>query len=406
VRVLTVGNLYPPHHFGGYEAVWKSAVRHLREQGHEVQVLCTTYRHEGVSDGDDVGIDRALRWYWRDHEFANIPKLDRIRLERHNHSLLALHLDELKPDVVSFWSMGGMSHSLIEDVRRRGLPMVAFVHDEWLNYGRFTDQWLRIFYGRRRVAAPLAEWLTGIPARLSYGAAGRYVFVSEFVRQRTLALDIGDLPDTGVAHSGIDPSFLAPGDEHPWRYRLLHVGRLHPDKGIHHAVAALGRLPEQATLTFAGSWDPRDEQTLEAQVRDLGLEQRVTMLGQRPPAEIAALYREHDVLLFPVVWSEPWGLVPLEAMGCGCPVIATGRGGSGEYLRDDDNCLLVPAEDPGAIAAAVERLAESPELRMRLRAGGTATAPLHTEPVFNEQVERHLTEVVGRPLSSVVPVAS
>jgi glycosyltransferase involved in cell wall biosynthesis len=209
-----------------------------------------------------------------------------------------------------------------------------------------------------------------------------------------------------VAHSGIDPSFLAPRDEHPWRYRLLHVGRLHPDKGIHHAVAALARLPERARLTFAGSWDPRDEQTLEAQVRDLGLEQRVTMLGQRPPAEIAALYREHDVLLFPVVWSEPWGLVPLEAMGCGCPVIATGRGGSGEYLRDDDNCLLVPAEDPGAIAAAVERLAESPELRMRLRAGGTATAPLHTEPVFNEQVERHLTEVVGRPLSSVVPVAS
>lgn len=406
MRVLTVGNLYPPHHFGGYEAVWRSAVRHLREQGHEVRVLCTGFRHPGVSDGDEPGIHRALRWYWSDHEFANIPKLERVRVERRNHSLLARHVAELRPDVVSFWSMGGMSHSLIEDVRRRGLPMVSFVHDEWLNYGRFTDQWLRIFYGRKRVAAPLAEWLTGIPARLSYGMAGRYVFVSEFIRRRALALDIGELPDTGVAHSGIDPSFLAQGEEHPWHYRLLHVGRLHPDKGIHDAVAALARLPVRSTLTFAGSWDPRDEHMLEAQVRDLGLEQRVAMLGQRPPSEIAALYQEHDALLFPVVWDEPWGLVPLEAMGSGCPVIATGRGGSAEYLRDGENCLLVPAEDPAAIAAAVERLADSPELRTRLRAGGVATAPHHTEPLFNEQVEQHLVEVAGQPVPSVEPVAS
>jgi glycosyltransferase involved in cell wall biosynthesis len=406
VRVLTIGNLYPPHHFGGYEAVWCSAVGHLREQGHEVRVLCTGFRHPGVPDGDECDVDRSLRWYWSDHEFASVPPFERVRIERRNHALLARHIAELRPDVVSFWSMGGMSHSLIEDVRRRGLPMVAFVHDQWLDYGRWTDQWLRLFYGRRRIAAPLMRWFTGLPTTVTYGASGRYVFVSDFIRRRALTLDIGGLPDTGVAHSGIDPSFLSLGEEHPWSYRLLHVGRLHPDKGIHDAVAALTMLPDDATLTFAGSWDPRDEHTLEERVRDLGLEQRVTMLGQRPPAEIAALYKEHDALLFPVIWDEPWGLVPLEAMGAGCPVIATGRGGSGEYLRDGENCLIVPAEDAGAIAAAVERLADSPDLRTRLRSGGAATAPRHTEQVFNEQVERHLAEVAGQPLPSAQPVAS
>ena len=53
VRVLTVGNIYPPHHFGGYEQVWQSAVEHLRSGGHEVRVLCTGYRHPGVPDGDE-----------------------------------------------------------------------------------------------------------------------------------------------------------------------------------------------------------------------------------------------------------------------------------------------------------------------------------------------------------------
>jgi glycogen(starch) synthase len=396
VRVLTVGNMYPPHHFGGYEQVWSSAVHHLRSQGHDVRVLATGYRHPGVADGDEPDVHRALHWYWRDHEFARVDFSDRLRIERHNHALLDRHISELRPDVVSFWSMGGMSHSLIESVRRRGLPMVAFVHDQWLDYGRFTDQWLRMFYGRRRadIAGALVDWFTTLPTRVDYAAAGRYVFVSDFIRRRALELPIG-LRDTAVAHSGIDPGFLPPGPEHDWGWRLLHVGRLHPDKGIHDAVHALALLPEEATLTFAGTWDARDESSLEAIVRDLGLQDRVRMLGHLPHERVAALYREHDALLFPVRWDEPWGLVPLEAMASGCPAIATGRGGSGEYLEDGDNCLLVPAEDPAALAAAVRRLARSPDLRRRIRAGGAETAPRHTEPVFNEQVEQHLHRAVS-----------
>jgi glycogen(starch) synthase len=395
VRVLTVGNLYPPHHFGGYEQVWASAVAHLRAHGHEVAVLATGYRHPGVPDGPEPGVHRVLRWYWRDHEFADLGPRARMATERHNHAALAAAVAQLRPDVVSFWSMGGMSHSLIEAVRRRALPMVAFVHDQWLDYGRHTDQWLRLFYGRKGIAAPLAERLTGVPARLHYGAAGRYVFVSEFIRARALALHPG-LRDTAVAHSGIDPAFLAAGERPPWRGRLLYVGRLHPDKGIQDAVEALTRLPG-ATLTFAGTWDPRDEASLERQVQALGLGARVTMLGHRPPAEVARLYRSHDALLFPVRWDEPWGLVPLEAMGCGCPVIATGRGGSAEYLRDGENCLLVPAADPEALAGAVGRLADDPALRERLRTGGLATAPRHTELIFNAQVEAHLRGYLAAP---------
>jgi len=95
-------------------------------------------------------------------------------------------------------------------------------------------------------------------------------------------------------------------------------------------------------------------------------------------------------VVFPVVWEEPWGLVPLEAMALGRPVVATGRGGSGEYLRDDENALLFEAGDAEALAAAVTRLADDPDLRTRLRAGGSATAPLHTEDVFNDAVLREV----------------
>lgn len=391
-----MGNMYPPHHFGGYEQVWQSAVQHLRDRGHEVRVLTTGLRRPGVADGDEPDLHRTLRWYWRDHEFVRLGLADRVRVERHNHALLARHLRELRPDVVSFWSMGGMSHSLIEGVRRRGLPIVLFVHDQWLGYGRLSDQWLRLFAAPRR--APIAravERLTGLPTRVDYGGAGRYVFVSEFVRRHARALDLG-LRDTAVAPSGIDPAFLEdPRPERDWDWRLLHVGRLQPGKGIQDAVAALSRLPETATLTFAGSWDPREEGSLDRLVAELGLGERVTMLGHRTHAEIEELYATHDAVLFPVRWDEPWGLVPLEAMAAGCPVIATGRGGSGEYLRGGGNCLLVPAADPDALAGAVRRLAADPDLRARLRAGGGETAPRHTEPIFNASVEAHLAAAAG-----------
>jgi glycosyltransferase involved in cell wall biosynthesis len=401
MRVLTVGNMYPPHHFGGYEQVWASAVNHLRGRGHEVRVLAVDYRHPDQEDGEESGVFRTLRWYWKNHDFATLPYRERLKVERHNQRELERQLGEFRPDVVSFWSMGGMSHSLIEQVRRRRLPIVCFVHDEWLVYGRGTDQWTRMFRARRyRPAAPVIHALTGIPTVVRYGAAGRYVFVSDFVRQRILQSGL-ELPDTAVSHSGIAPLFSAPARAHQWQWRLVYVGRLHPDKGIEDAVRSLEHLPEQAALTFVGNWDPRDEAVLDGLIRELGLERRVTMLGRLRPEELAEVYRRFDALLFPVRWNEPWGLVPLEAMACGCPVIATARGGSAEYLRGGENCLLVPAADPLALAEAVHRLAADPPLRERLREAGLATGRRHTEESFNRSVEAHLEDAVPlgrRPL--------
>jgi glycosyltransferase involved in cell wall biosynthesis len=396
MRVLSVGNLYPPHHFGGYEQVWASAMRYLRGRGHEVRVLATDYRRPGQDDDDEPDVLRTLRWYWKEHDFARFGVRDRLKIERHNQRQLARQLQELDPEVVSFWSMGGMSHSMIEQVRRRGIPVVAFVHDPWLDYGRWTDQWTRLFRLRRYSwTAPVAEALTGLPTSVDYAAAGRYVFVSDFLRRRMLDLCLG-LTDTAVASTGIAPVFTASALPHPWQWRLLDVGRLHPDKGIEEAVRSLTTLPDEATLTFAGSWDPREESALEKLIDELGVSARVRALGRLPPEQVAELYRTSDALLFPVRWEEPWGLVPLEAMASGCLVLATGRGGSGEYLRDGENCLLVPVRDPAALAAAVRRLSEDPELRERLRSGGSLTASQHSEEVFNQSVEAQLEEARQR----------
>ncbi len=132
MRVLTVGNMYPPHHLGGYELVWRSSVEQLRGAGHAVRVLTSDFRLPGATGPEDPDVDRALQWYWRDHRFPWRSPVGRARLERHNAAVLDRHLRDLRPDVVAWWAMGGMSLSLIGRAARAGVPAAAFVHDDWL----------------------------------------------------------------------------------------------------------------------------------------------------------------------------------------------------------------------------------------------------------------------------------
>ena len=383
MRILTVGNMYPPHALGGYELTWRASVADLRARGHAVRVLTTDYRDPSVAEADDGDVHRELRWYWRDHAFPRLTLRERIRLERHNARVFDRHVEDFRPDVVSWWAMGGMSLSLIERARSAGLPSAAIVGDDWLVYGPKVDAWTRMFV-RRPWAAPLARAVASVPARVDWAGIGSWLFNSETVRRRVLAAR-PELRETAVAHPGIEQERFRPAASRPWRWRLLCLGRIDPRKGVDTAVRALAELPGEATLAVVGAGDDEHLTELRALVDELGLVDRVTF-GRASRDELPRVYADADALIFPVRWDEPWGLVPLEAMAVGRPVVATGTGGSGEYLRDEDNCLLFGRDRPHALAAAVSRLAVDASLRERLRGGGFATAARFPESAYNEAI--------------------
>jgi glycosyltransferase involved in cell wall biosynthesis len=356
VRVLTVGNLYPPQHLGGYERMWQAAVAGLRARGHEVRVLTTDTRlHEGVED-DEPGVERALRWYWREHRFPYMGPVAVRALERHNRAVLSVAAEDA--DVVSWWSMGGMSLRLIGLPRA---PALSVVHDDWLVYGPRVDRSVQ----RRRRRLPPRE------------ALGHGLFVSQHTLDR--ARQHGWAPVTAdVVPSGYDARCFEPAAPRPWGWRLLLAGRVDPRKGHRTALAALDALPE-ATLTVAGAGE-------DGLAAELARHDRVRVIGALSPDALAAAYAAHDAVLFPVEWEEPWGLVPLEAMAVGRPVVATGTGGSGEYLRAGRNCLLHAVGDAAGLAACVRRLAGDEALRATLREGGFRTAARHTLSAFVERV--------------------
>src|SRR5439155_26334794 len=134
-----------------------------------------------------------LQMCWRPHYVPDMSAAARLRLEEHNRRVFNRHLKQHRPEVVTWWAMGGMSLSLVERVRRASVPAVAFVHDDWPDYARSMDGWMRAFAGRWRPLAGVAERVSRIPTRVDLDRAARYVFVSETTRRRVADAGIAPL---------------------------------------------------------------------------------------------------------------------------------------------------------------------------------------------------------------------
>jgi glycosyltransferase involved in cell wall biosynthesis len=152
--------------------------------------------------------------------------------------------------------------------------------------------------------------------------------------------------------------------------RILFVGRLVERKGAEFAVRALAELPD-ARLTVAG--DGPERGALEQLAREIQVDQRVTFMGTLTPSDVASHYRRAAVLAFPAVtdWKgeqEGFGMVLVEAMRSGLPIVATKSGGIPDVIRDGTTGVLVPERDTGALARALGGVLRDPGLARRLAA--------------------------------------
>jgi D-inositol-3-phosphate glycosyltransferase len=162
------------------------------------------------------------------------------------------------------------------------------------------------------------------------------------------------------------------------RPRVLTIGRLVPRKGVDTVIEALCHVPD-TELVVAGGPDradlDRDPEAgrLRRLARDRGVAGRVVFAGRVPHEEIPALIRSADVVVS-VPWYEPFGIVPIEAMACGVPVVASAVGGHLDTVVDGVTGLHVPPRVPGALAGRLRRLLTDPRLGRSLGAAAAARA--------------------------------
>ncbi|TMK19886.1 MAG: glycosyltransferase family 4 protein, partial [Actinobacteria bacterium] len=289
------------------------------------------------------------------------------------------------------WHMAGISKALIAAVGEHGLPAIAVVGENWPVWDVHTDHWLALMrHGSRRdrVLRPSVRSLIGrVVAPTSMDGAFERVrpaYCSEFLRRD---VEEGFPPWRGrgvTVHNGIDFATMSrerdPKEPLGRPLRLLYCGRVERRKGVGTAVEALAALHRRdidSTLDVVGWRDEAFASELRSKALSLGVADAVRLREPVAREDMPDLYRAHDVLVFPTIWQEPFGLVPLEAMAAGCLVVGTGTGGSGEVMIDGRTALLHAPEDPEGLASRVERLTQDPALVAGLRVGGRATANEH-----------------------------
>jgi glycosyltransferase involved in cell wall biosynthesis len=188
-----------------------------------------------------------------------------------------------------------------------------------------------------------------------------------------------------VVPCGIDPAAFHPGGPSAPRSQRLHrivvVSRLVPRKGIDDVIAALPDLPGTELIVAGGPpeaalcGDP-EARRLASLARGLGVADRVRFLGGVTRDELPPLLRSADLVAC-VPWYEPFGIVPLEAMACGVPVIGSAVGGLLDTVDDRRTGLLVPPRDPRAVTEAAAHLLGNPSLRAHMGAEAAARVRQH-----------------------------
>jgi D-inositol-3-phosphate glycosyltransferase len=186
-----------------------------------------------------------------------------------------------------------------------------------------------------------------------------------------------------VVPCGVDLDLFTPAGPAEARlarpgHRLVVVSRLVERKGIGNAITALASLPDTELVVAGGpdadrlGEDP-EARRLAALADRAGVADRVRFRGRVGRQEVPALLRSADVVVC-VPWYEPFGIVPLEAMACGAPVVASAVGGLVDTVVDGVTGLHVPPRRPDLLAQALEAMLDDPERRVALGRAGARRA--------------------------------
>lgn len=347
MKVLHVGKFYPPAP-GGMEKV--------------VQMLC-----EGERRAIDSTVMAAHTQAVTVRETFNGVPVTRVASYANIGSVgvcpaFPLHLSRAERDVTVLHEPNPLA--LVSDfVARQQGPLIVWFHSEVLRPAWKYRLMYRPFL--RRVLHRAARIVVSSPP-----LADHAVELQDY-REKTVVIPFGLEQSALAATPAVEARAAAIRAAHPGTLALF-VGRLVGYKGV---SVLLNAMKGQGLTTLVVGTGPLGAQ-LQQQARDLGLDGRVRFLGEVDAAELVALYHACDFFVLPsVTRAEAFGMVQIEAMACGKPVISTNLPSGVPWVnRHDQSGLVVEPGDAPALAAAIRSLVEDEPRRMRLGAGARTRA--------------------------------
>jgi glycosyltransferase involved in cell wall biosynthesis len=345
VRIAHVTATFPPYYSGTGVVCYHQALG-LAQLGHAVTVFTADYSLGDVDDPAEMAVHRLPVLF----RFGNAPFLPGL-LNLASFDVLHLHYPFYFGSEIVFFK------SLLSN-----LSYVVTYHQDVLFAGRlhFLDR----LHHRLLGARVLSRASKVLASSWDYARASR---IEKLVQTRPSAVDV--LPngvDTQRFHPGVDGSELRARYAKPGERIVLFVGaldRAHYFKGIAILLQALSRLQDRDIhLLVVGDGDLRSKYQQDA--ARWGLKEQVTFCGRVSDGELPRYYACSDLLVLPsITMGEAFGVVLLEAMACGKPVVASNLPGVRSVVSDGEDGLLVGAGDVGDLADKMRMLLDDAQRR-------------------------------------------
>lgn len=361
MRVAMLSWEFPPLVVGGISPHVEGLSAALVRAGHEVVVL--TLHHPEAPDDAVVNGVRVLRAH---HDLPWLPEDNFLaRMASTNHQLVQLvaRLGDWRPDVVHAhdWLVAWAGDTLRALMHA---PLVATMHatERGRNGGHVPA------YGQPAGINATEWWLT-------YQARD-VICCSGFMVEEVIGAFGLPRSKVHMVPNGVDAALWAPPTPAPARggdgHLLVTWGRVQFEKGFHTAIEAVARLRAEMpsvrlVVAGRGSYLP-DLQELAAR---LGVSDAVQFSGFVPDDDLRAMLHHASAAIIPSLY-EPFGIVALEALAAGAPLVAASTGGLAEILEGTGAAQMFPPGDVGALADRLRTLLTDPVLAMTSSAAGTA----------------------------------
>lgn len=371
MRLLIVSHHWPPH-IGGLERVAQEMAQRLARRGHRITVVTSTAGLDGANsykrareEYESISLYRIPVWNGLERWWGIPYPIFAPSLLSTLRRLIPLHDVVLVHTHVFLSSVAGAFMA-----QRYGKPLVVYQHSPFIHY---PFPWSLV----ERVADYcLGRWPLRWATLVAANSRSTARYVQALAPERTVE----------VLYPGVDTErfvpVASPEERMALRRRLglsadvfiaLATGRLTFKKGFDTLLAACAFLSPSSDMQIVIVGDGPDRPALEKRAREKGLS-FVRFLGGMPFDAMPDLYRAADIFVLPSRTGEGFGLVALEALASGLPVIATSCEGPAEIVQDEETGMLIPPEAPEALAQAILALKNNPSLTQKMAVAARAKA--------------------------------
>lgn len=385
MRLLLISSSYPPV-LGGLQTVAHTLAQRLNSQGHNVQVVTNRYprslpRREML---DGVPVERLL-FLWPTWSYLRRRRIDLFLASCFFGPITLFRLWSIlrtfRPDVVNVHFPDGQNPFLLILFRLFNFRLVVSLHgDDILRWARN--------------AAPDVTNDSGLQnLRSILKRADAVTACSQWLLNKAVELEPSIVPKGYVVHNGVDLQRFQ--DRTTYRHSrpyILSYGRLIYDKGYDLLLAAFAQVStefQNVDLLIAGSGE--EKSSLERWALEMGLDGRVHMCGQATPEEIVGLLNGCSLVVLPSR-RETFGIVALEALAAGKPVLATKVGGLPEVLGEGKTVKMVEPTVDGLAAGLHDYLMHLDELRQQ----GEQNRQRAAHFTWERMIEEYLSVFQGR----------